>query len=115
MEIVKDRVRQLRHVAVGGALAAALLLGCPAEADTLTLPVSERPELFAVQKTMVEAWSILSQAYVDPTFNNTDWMRELEEGLDGVAHAASAQDATKGVAQMVAKLGDPFTRWVPPE
>jgi len=37
------------------------------------LPASPDPEVFAAQRTMVEAWSILEQTFVDGTMNSQDW------------------------------------------
>lgn len=98
------------------AAAAALLLGPPADAEQLlTFPVAQKPELFQVQKTLVEAWTLLSEAYVDPSYNHVDWQQELSKALNTVAASESPKEASNEIASMVGKLGDPFTRWVPPE
>jgi C-terminal processing protease CtpA/Prc len=84
-------------------------------AETLTFPVAENPELFSVQKTLVEAWSILTETYVDPTFNHLDWQQELSSKLNSIAYAPSKDVAAEQIATMVSDLGDPFTRWVSPK
>jgi hypothetical protein len=37
------------------------------------LPASTNPEVFAAQRTLVEAWMIVGESFVDPDFNNLDW------------------------------------------
>lgn len=78
----------------------------------LTFPVADSPELFRTQRTLVEAWSIVSEAFVDPTFNNHDWPAELSERLNAVASAQNPSEAESQIGNMMAALGDPFTRWM---
>jgi len=115
-KLVNDKLRRMGQSALGMAAAAALLLGPPADAEQLlTFPVAQKPELFQVQKTLVEAWTLLSEAYVDPSYNHVDWQQELSKALNTVAASESPKEASNEIASMVGKLGDPFTRWVPPE
>jgi C-terminal peptidase prc len=127
--VVADAARHLGQAALGAAAAAVLLvaplpaaaaavllvapLPAAAAARTVTFPVAERPELFAVQKTLVEAWTIISQSFVDPTFNHQDWPAQLQGELAAVAAADSPAAASAHVATMIKSLGDPYTRWVP--
>ena len=39
---------------------------------------------------MVEAWTIVTQAYVDETFNHTQWDAELATALTAAGQAGSA-------------------------
>lgn len=114
LQLLRRQVERLGRGLLAAALTAALVLGGPAGAETVTIPVADNPALFKVQKTLVEAWMILYETYVDPNFNHLDWHGELRSELERVAHAASLEDASKEVAGMINKLGDPFTRWVPP-
>ncbi|CAI5531117.1 unnamed protein product [Closterium sp. Naga37s-1] len=127
---------------VGAAAAAVLLVGIPApsvaesllsnettdvlmsdaamgveeENGVLTLIVP-RPHITGVeaaQRTMVEAWGIVREAFVDPTFNHQDWDRRLAAAIRGSVSAGSADDAYGLVHDMLATLGDPFTRLVSP-
>jgi hypothetical protein len=36
---------------------------------TINFPASKDPELFKIQKTLVQSWGLVRQVYVDPTFN----------------------------------------------
>mmetsp|Transcript_23085 Transcript_23085/g.38642 ORF Transcript_23085/g.38642 Transcript_23085/m.38642 type:complete len:244 (-) Transcript_23085:10-741(-) len=36
---------------------------------TIKFPASKDPELFKIQKTLVQSWGLVRQVYVDPTFN----------------------------------------------
>lgn len=99
------------------ALSALLFLAPPPpalDAKELRFPVAPQPEVFAIQKTMAEAWTIVAEAFVDPKFNNTDWEAELANGLNQIAEVSNPTEASKSISDMLGKLGDPFTRWVPP-
>lgn len=71
--------------------------------------------MVSVQRTLVEAWTIVTEGYVDPTFNGADWMGELGDALTTSAEASTPEEAQKQIGAMLGKLGDPFTRWVPPQ
>ena len=36
-------------------------------------PASPNPEVFAAQKTLVEAWRVVAESYVDDHFGGHDW------------------------------------------
>lgn len=113
--VLKHRLQQVGQAAVGAAAAAVLLVGAPAQADaeTIPIPVSPTPEIFSLQKTLVEVWTIVSSTFVDPTFNHQDWTAVLKENLTQVSLSDSPAAAAKQVSALVASLGDPYTRWVP--
>ena len=52
---------------------------------------------------------------MDSTFNHVDWEQELSNDLTSIAKAPSKNDAAKQIVSMMTKLGDPFSRWVPPK
>lgn len=81
---------------------------------SLTWP-PQNPEAFAVQKTMVEAWQIVTEAYVDDPFSHNAWDESLVAGLTEAAAAGSGQEAQGAIPALLSKLGDPYTRWLPPE
>ena len=56
----------------------------------------------------------MAETYVDGAFNHLNWQKELSVGLNKVASAPTPADASKQISAMLGKLGDPFTRWVPP-
>ncbi len=119
---VEDNLKRIGNGLLGFAAATTLWLGTPmlplqpaSAADALTFPIAENPELFSAQKTLVQAWSILTETYVDPTFNHLDWQRELSSKLTSIADAPSKDAASEQIASMVSDLGDPFTRWVSPK
>lgn len=65
---------------------------------------------------MVEAWDAVAHAYVDgPAFRGTDWRAALASGLHAAADAPTAAAAYGTIGAMLDKLGDPYTRIVPPE
>ena len=76
-------------------------------------PASANPAVFAAQQTMVEAWTIVGEVFVDARFAGHNWDHELTEGLNAAYTAESGESAFREISHMLAKLGDPFTRVVP--
>ena len=68
-----------------------------------------------LQRTLVEAWTICTEAFVDPHYNGVDWVGELSGALNAAADASTPKEAQREIAGLLGKLGDPFTRWVPPQ
>ncbi|KAJ8527544.1 hypothetical protein K7X08_014995 [Anisodus acutangulus] len=68
---------------IGLAAALSLLCNSPAVAESLTVafPVSHTPELNAVQRTLVEAWGLIRETFVDPTFNHQDSDLKLQQTM----------------------------------
>lgn len=85
------------------------------ETFTITFPGSQIGEVNAVQKTLVEAWGIVRETYVDPTFNDQDWDLKLQEALGETLSAKTSEAAYAKIRSMLATLGDPFTRIVNPQ
>lgn len=65
------------------------------------------------QELVNEAWRIVNRSYLDATFNHQNWLRLrqklLRQPLNDRASAYAAID------QMLASLGDPFTRFLDPD
>lgn len=80
----------------------------------MRFPLSPVPEVVQVQRTLVEAWTIVTQAFVDPEMNGLDWTRELSAALVQAADDQNSETASKHISEMLEKLGDPFTRWISP-
>ncbi|NMF86410.1 S41 family peptidase [Nodosilinea sp. P-1105] len=60
-----------------------------------------------------EAWQIVYRSYVNPTFNQVDWVQERQALLDQeFTSPEAAHDALKA---MLARLDDPYTRFMTPE
>ena len=82
---------------------------------SLRFPASENPAVFAVQKTLVEAWTIVEEAFVDGKFGGRHWDTELGDALLAAYQAENGEKAYSVIRGMLGKLGDPFTRIVPPQ
>jgi len=80
---------------------------------TYRFPASANPSVFAAQQTMVEAWTIVGEVFVDARFAGHNWDHELTEGLNAAYTADSGDVAYREIGHMLSKLGDPFTRVVP--
>ncbi|CAF2112644.1 unnamed protein product [Brassica oleracea] len=93
--------RKLLGLAAAAAIAVSSSICCdsPALAESITIafPVSRAREVTAVQRTLVEAWGLIRETFVDPTFN----------------HQADA--AYGKIKAMLSTLGDPFTRIISPK
>ncbi|MDS3860083.1 S41 family peptidase [Thermosynechococcaceae cyanobacterium BACA0444] len=64
------------------------------------------------QKLYNEAWKIVSQSYVDETFNGQNWWNVRQEAL---RQPLETREATyEAIQKMLASLGDPFTRLLRP-
>jgi hypothetical protein len=68
-----------------------------------------------LQRTLVEAWTIVGRAFVDPSFNNHNWEEELREHMLSAYNATNSDLAASEIQRMLEDLGDPYTRRVPPE
>ena len=80
---------------------------------TCRFPASENPAVFAAQQTLVEAWTIVGEVFVDARFAGRNWDQELAESLNAAYSAESGENAYREISHMLSKLGDPFTRVVP--
>eukprot|EP00850_Spirogloea_muscicola_P015515 SM000119S25658 [mRNA] locus=s119:222075:224961:- [translate_table: standard] len=72
-------------------------------------------EVSTLQRTLVEAWGIVREAFVDPTFNHQNWDAKLGDLLVGTATADSPDKVHNSIRDMLATLNDPYTRIVNPE
>jgi carboxyl-terminal processing protease len=60
-----------------------------------------------------EVWQLIDRNYVDATFNQVDWRAVRQEYL-GRAYS-NKEDAYEAIREMVAKLDDPYTRFMDPQ
>jgi carboxyl-terminal processing protease len=60
-----------------------------------------------------QAWQIVHRKYVDRTFNQVDWQTVRQDYLD--RSYSSPQQAYAAIQEMLQPLGDPYTRFLPPE
>jgi len=56
----------------------------------------------------------VSKAYVDSEFGGHEWEGELSQALVAAFRAPTGDAAYKEIGRMLDKLGDPFTRIMPP-
>jgi C-terminal processing protease CtpA/Prc len=89
----------------------------PAQAESLTVafPVSKAREVNRVQRTLVEAWGLIRETFVDPTFNHQDWDKKLQQTMVEMLPLKSEDAAYGKVRGMLATLGDPFTKIITPK
>lgn len=102
------------------AAATALVSVCcdsPALAESLTVafPVSRAQEVNTVQRTLVEAWGLIRETFIDPTFNHQDWDSKLQQTMVEMFPLRSSDAAYTKISAMLSTLGDPFTRIISPK
>lgn len=86
-----------------------------AESLTVAFPVSRTSEVNNVQRTLIEAWSLIRESFVDPTFNHQDWDLKLQQTMVEMFPLKSADAAYGKIKAMLASLEDPFTRIISPK
>lgn len=62
---------------------------------------------------VAEVWKIVNQAYLDDSFSHQNWWQIREDTLKG--ELDSQESTYKAIKDMLATLGDPFTRFLPPD
>lgn len=89
----------------------------PAFAESLTVafPVSRASEVNTVQRTLVEAWGLIRETFIDPTFNHQDWDSKLQQTMVEMFPLRSSDAAYNKIKGMLSTLGDPFTRIISPK
>ncbi|CAL1353342.1 unnamed protein product [Linum trigynum] len=85
-----------------------------AESLTVAFPVSRAREVNTVQRTLVEAWGLIRETFVDPTFNHQDWDSKLQQTMVEMFPLSSSDAAYNKIRGMLSTLGDPFTRIISP-
>ncbi|GMP97301.1 hypothetical protein CsSME_00045612 [Camellia sinensis var. sinensis] len=118
--VIRSIARGVVSLAAAAAVAA-ISISCdsppPALAESLTVafPASRAPEVNTVQRTLVEAWGLIRETFVDPTFNHQDWDLKLQQTMVEMFPLRSADAAYNKIRGMLSTLGDPFTRIVSPK
>jgi len=90
--------------------------GLAATAAALTLLVHP-PSAAAITENnllFLEAWRAVDKAYVDKTFNGTSWFKYRETTVKKTP-MDSREETYAAIRVMLAKLDDPFTRFLEPE
>lgn len=80
----------------------------------MRLPASADPEIFAAQQTMIEAWSVVRDNFVDDSKTGGFWEDALKRHLTAAYRAPDARAAFGEIGTMLQALGDPYTRILPP-
>ncbi|WP_330202186.1 carboxyl-terminal processing protease CtpB [Cyanobacterium sp. Dongsha4] len=81
---------------------------------TSSIPQQARAEMVDSPKVVVdEVWQIINNEFVDRNFNRIDWIKKREELLE--KNYSSKKQAYRAINQALKELGDPYTRFLPPE
>ncbi|MCS6960634.1 MAG: S41 family peptidase [Pseudanabaenaceae cyanobacterium SKYGB_i_bin29] len=70
-------------------------------------------DYFQERQLFNHVWQMVQHAYVDPTFNHHDWGKVRKEFAN--RKLESREQTYAAIRDMLALLGDPFTRLLPPE
>ena len=77
------------------------------------LTTSVKASLSDSPKAVVdEVWQIVNDEFVDKSFNQINWQRTREELLS--RNYTSDKEAYRAIRQALKQLGDPYTRFLPP-
>ncbi|KAL0383583.1 UNVERIFIED_CONTAM: Carboxyl-terminal-processing peptidase 3, chloroplastic [Sesamum calycinum] len=112
-----DLIKRVGGGVLGFAAALSLCCDSPALAESLTVafPVSHTREVNTVQRTLVEAWGLIRETFIDPTFNHQDWDLKLQQTMVEMFPLRSEDAAYNKIKGMLSTLGDPFTRIISPK
>ena len=69
--------------------------------------------MYAAQRTLLEAWSIIEQHFVDQN-SLSNWDQVLGDSLTAAYTSTSGDVAYHEIEAMIRKLNDPYTRIIPP-
>ncbi|XP_035545336.1 carboxyl-terminal-processing peptidase 3, chloroplastic-like isoform X1 [Juglans regia] len=113
-QLIGPLVKGLFGFAAAATTLVSVCCDSPALAQPLTVafPVSRAREVNTVQRTLVEAWGLIRETFIDPSFNHQDWLHETMVELFPLRSADAAYTKISG---MLSTLGDPFTRIISPE
>ncbi|PIM99508.1 C-terminal processing peptidase [Handroanthus impetiginosus] len=117
LTINEDLVNMVGRGVFAFAAAAFLCCDSPSFAESLTVafPVSHTREVNTVQRTLVEAWGLIRETFIDPTFNHQDWDSKLQQTMVEMFPLRSEDAAYNKIKGMLSTLGDPFTRIISPK
>ena len=80
-----------------------------------SLPLSQATEAAETDPTVLinEAWQIVNQDYIDVTFNGHDWRATRQDYINRTYD--SSDEVHAAIREMLAQLGDSFTRFMDPQ
>ncbi|GAB2295525.1 Carboxyl-terminal-processing peptidase 3, chloroplastic [Dionaea muscipula] len=115
--LMKSIPRVIFNLAVAATAVVSVNSDSPAIAESLTVafPVSRSSEVNTVQRTLIEAWGLVRETFVDPSFNHQDWDLKLQQTMVEMFPLKSADAAYNKIKGMLSSLGDPFTRIISPK
>ncbi len=73
---------------------------------------AKRPSERAPSQLVEQAWQVINQDFVDPSYNHHDWLKTRREILS--KQYMSTKDAYTAIAAMLRQLDDPQTRLMDP-
>jgi carboxyl-terminal processing protease len=100
----------LSGVLLSSAIAAttALLLSTPPGNQAALAALQDSPKA-----VVDEVWQIVNREYVDGSFNQVDWQATRQQLLS--KNYTSREQAYAAIKEALDKLGDPYTRFMPPQ
>lgn len=104
------RVRRSLTAATAAAAIAVSAVGGP-----ISMVFPEPAEAITSNNLLfLEAWRAVDKAYVDKTFNGITWFKYREDTVKKTP-MDSTEETYAAIRDMLAKLDDPFTRFLEPE
>jgi carboxyl-terminal processing protease len=79
----------------------------------LAPPVAQAEMTDSPKMVVDEVWQIVNNEFVDRNFNQVNWQNKREQLLK--QNYSSKKQAYRAINQALKELGDPYTRFLPPE
>lgn len=103
------RLSSLQIALFGGAIAtSAISMFSPVWCSSVRAALQNSPKAI-----VDETWQLVAKEYVDGTFNKTNWQETRSELLN--KNYTSPEQAYAAIRVALAKLGDPYTRFLDPQ
>ena len=91
---------------------AAIVLSASLGLGGLPAIASDYGSLSVEQKAVAEAWRLVDNSFIDRTFNDQDWFQLRQDNIK--RKYKSMNEAQDAITAMLGKLGDKYTRYLPP-
>lgn len=82
-------------------------------ADPQVSSATDYGSLSDEQKVVAEAWRLVDNSFLDRTFNGQDWFQLRQDNVKKKKYK-NMEEARSTIESMIAKLGDKYTRYLPP-
>jgi carboxyl-terminal processing protease len=105
--------RSALHMGIGKSIATAMACSSLMLAAQVSHP-APAAAFSQEQARVAELWRTVDRLYVDRSFGGLDWFQLRQDSIKAASKSLSEDDLSKLMSSMVSKLGDKYTRYLPP-